>query len=177
MFIKSIRFKITLWYMLVLGLTLLLFSTMLYNKYSQKLHEDLDDVLESRAEGIANSIDTYWEAERQEASKDDSTVESLTKIDNINFAKIAQRWVEEKSRDPKLLDIIVQIFNVRGNHIASSKNIPKFETLPKDIFNYVSRGNKYFDTMIAAIPASKPVTLRMLSVLLIPYILLWLVLR
>ena len=150
--------------MLALGLTLLLFSTMLYNKYSQKLYEDLDDILESRAEGIANSIDTYWEAERQEASKDDFAVESLTKIDNINFAKIAERWVEEKSSDPKLLDIIVQIFNVRGEHIASSKNIPKFKTLPKDIFNYVSRANRHFDTMTVAIPTSKPVTLRILSV-------------
>jgi len=100
--------------MLVLGLTLLLFSVILYNKYSQKLYEDMDDALESRAERIADSIDTYWEAERLEALKDGSVIDSLSKIDNINFAKIAQRWVEERSSDPKLLSIIVQIFNVKG---------------------------------------------------------------
>ena len=150
--------------MLVLGLTLLLFSTMLYNKYSQKLYEDLDGVLESRAEGIANSIDTYWEAERLEALKEESIMDNLSKIDNINFAKIAQRWVEERSGDPKLLGIIVQIFNVRGIHITSSKNVPKLETLPKNIFDYVSRGNRHFDTMAIAIPASKSITLRILSI-------------
>jgi len=150
--------------MLVLGLTLLLFSIILYNKYSQKLYGDLDDVLESKAESIVDSINTYWEAERREASQDGLAIERLTKIDNINFAKIAQRWVEERSSDPKLLGTIVQIFNVRGIHIASSKNIPKFEILPKDIFDYVSHGNRHFETMAVAIPASKSITLRILSI-------------
>ena len=150
--------------MLVLSLTLLLFSVMLYNKYSQNLYEDIDDVLESRAEGIADSIDTYWEAERQEALKDGLATDTFTKIDNINFAKIAERWVEERSNDPILLNIIVQIFNVRGIHIVSSKNIPKLDTLPKYVFNYVSAGSRHFDTIMVAIPASKPVTLRILSI-------------
>ena len=150
--------------MLVLSLTLLLFSVMLYNKYSQKLHEDMDDVLESRAEGIADSIDAYWEVERQESLIEGSAIDRLTKIDNINFAKIAERWVEERSNDPKLLNVIVRIFNVKGIHIASSKNIPKSEILSKKAFDYVSAGNRHFDTMTIMIPAARPVVMRTLTI-------------
>ena len=67
MFIRSIRFKIILWYMLVLTLTLSLFSTLLYQNLSKKSYEDLDQLLRSRAAGVIDSIDTYWEKERLES--------------------------------------------------------------------------------------------------------------
>ena len=164
MFLKSIRFKITLWYMLILAITLFLFSVLLYHNVSHNLYEDLDDLLESKAEGIANSIDTYWEAEKLEAIKSGIKSDIFSKINNINFAKIAQRWVKEKSNDPKLMDIIVQIFDVNRENIASSKNIPSITSLPKETFDYVVKGNYYFNNLNIESPEGKPLSLRLLTI-------------
>lgn len=132
MFVQSIRFKIILWYMLILALTLAVFSLILYRNFSQTLYGDKDDLLLSRVGGIVDSIDTYWEAERLETETTGIKTEVFSKINNINFAKIAQRWVEEKSDDPELLNIVVQIFDVNGVPIASSKNIPNISILKKE---------------------------------------------
>ncbi|MBI5050199.1 MAG: HAMP domain-containing protein, partial [Nitrospirae bacterium] len=164
MFIRSIRFKIILWYMLVLTLTLLLFIVLLYQNFSKKLYDDLDSLLQSRAKGIIDSIDTYWETERLEAMKDRMELNVFSKINNINFAKIAQRWVEEKTNDPKLLNIIVQIFDAKGKLISSSKNIPDIANIQKKFFNYVSKKAKHFDDVTMELKPGKQLTLRTLTI-------------
>lgn len=60
MFFKSIRFKVLLWYILILTTTLLIFSTILYGVFNKFLVNSLDDLISSRAEGLANSIEAYW---------------------------------------------------------------------------------------------------------------------
>ena len=109
MFVKSIRFKIILWYARVLALTLALFSIVLYHNFRQRLYENTDDVLLSRAEGVADSIDTYWETEKLSMEENGAEDETPGQINNINFAKSARRWVQERSQDPNLVNIIVQI--------------------------------------------------------------------
>lgn len=162
MFTESIRFKIILWYMLALTVTLGLFSAVLYGKFMKNVYEDVDDILQSRAEGIISSIDTFWEIERMEAIQDGVDSEALTKTDNINFIKIAQRWVEEKSNDPKLLNIVIEIFDAKGASIASSNKTTAMTVLPKKIFDSVLKGNRYFDTINAMAGSKKVVTLRSL---------------
>jgi len=158
--IRSIRFKLILWYMLMLVLTLSVFSILLYNIFSNSIKSSSDVLLRSRAEGIANSIDTYWETERLEAIKDGVVVEEFSKVDNINFAKIARRWVEERSDDPQLIGIIVQIYGADGGRIAYSRNIPSISILSKATFDYVLRGKSRFDTITIDLPESKPEDLR-----------------
>lgn len=161
--IKSIRFKLILWYMLMLALTLSVFSVFLYNIFSNSIKNSSDVLLRTRAEGVANSIDTYWETERREVIKDGVVAEEFSKIDNINFAKIARRWVEERSSDPQLIGIIVQIYGAEGERIAYSRNIPSISILSKEIFNYVLREKSRFDTINIGLPASKPVDLRVFT--------------
>ena len=158
--IKSIRLKLILWYMLMLVLTLLFFSVILYNIFSSSIRSSADVLLRSRAEGIASSIDTYWETERLEAIKDGVVVEEFSKIDNINFAKIAQRWVEEKSDDPQLIGTIVQIYGIDGSRIAYSKNIPKISILSQKTFARVVKGKSVFEKIDLDLPGAKPVDLR-----------------
>lgn len=129
--------------MLVLLLTLLLFSVLLYRNFRQKLYNDLDDLLESKAEGIVDSIDTYWETERLEAIKDGIKLDVFNKANNINFTKIAKRWVEEKSADPRLLNVVVQIFDAKGALVASSKNMPNIIDAQKNIANFVANGSRF----------------------------------
>ena len=61
MIFKSIRFKIVLWYMGLLTLTLLAFSVLVYGIFEKAMYNDLDDLLSSRAYGIVNTITTYWD--------------------------------------------------------------------------------------------------------------------
>src|SRR5438128_618818 len=138
MLLQSIRFKIVLWHMFILSLALLIFGLLLYHNMYLKLLDSTDDVLRSRAKGIEQSIDTYWEAERL-AIAEGVAKTHFTKEDNINFIRIAKRWVTEKINDPDLINIIVRIFDAHGNPIASSKNLP-IENLNARLFNSVKKG-------------------------------------
>jgi heavy metal sensor kinase len=155
MFLRSIRVKVTIWYIVIMAITLLLFSVLLYHNFSSSLYEDLDDLLQSKAEGISSSIDTYWEAERLDRLQHGIKESAEIKSSNIDFLKIAQRWVSEKSNDPKLTGIIVQIFDIKGANILSSKTVRGLTVLPEDIFDTVVEGEGTFDTVKVPIPGEK----------------------
>src|SRR5271170_5297625 len=143
MLFQSIRFKIVLWHMFILSLALLIFGMVLYHNLYLKISDDTDDVLRSRSKGIEQSIDTYWEAESMDIAEGNVKVH-FTKEDNINFIRIAKRWVGEKINDPDLINIIVRIFDAHGNPIASSRNIPT-EHLNARVFNDVKKGADHFE--------------------------------
>jgi len=143
MLLQSIRFKIVLWHMLILSLALFIFGMVLYHNLSLKISDDTDDILRSRSKGIEESIDTYWEAEQMDIAEGNSKVH-FTKEDNINFIKIARRWVGEKINDPDLINIIVRIYDAHGSPIASSKNIPT-DHLNTRVFNDVKKGADHFE--------------------------------
>jgi two-component system OmpR family sensor kinase len=119
-----IRIRISLWYVLVLGLTLLLFSLLLHSYLRQRLTRDLDHLLLSRAEGIIDSIDAYWEAEKLQAIQDGAKNFPASKIGNENFARVTRFCLQEKSDDPVLLNITLQVFDASGKIIAAIKEFP-----------------------------------------------------
>ncbi len=125
MIFKSIRFKIILWYMLVLALTLSLFSAAVYHHFSARLYSDLDELLISRAEGITDAIDMFWA--REKVTPQDLNVTEAHEIDRVSFMKLAQQWVDRESGRPKLLNFVVRIFDVNGLSIAA---MPEMETAP-----------------------------------------------
>lgn len=163
MFFKSIRFKIVFWYTLVLSLTFFTVGMAVYHNLSKKLLQDKDNQLLLRAEGIADSIDTYWETEKMDAAADQEPVD-YHKVNNINFKKIAQRWVKEEGNDPSLLNIVVQIFDNNGELIASSKNIPGIFSLSKKTFQTVLKGRKHFDDMALDLFPAMTVPFRVLTI-------------
>ena len=163
MLIRSIRFKIILLYMLLLMVTLSMFSGLVYLRFKGVLYSDIDDLLSFRAEGVIDSIDTYWETEKIEAGEGGINTEVFSKANNINFAKIAQHWVEEKSSDPKLINIIVQIFDVNGNHIVSSRNVPEMGTLSKKVYSAILNKNQLLYTINITSIENKPSPFRVLT--------------
>lgn len=144
--------------MLILGMTLAFLGISIYNNFTYNLYDDMDDLLESKAQGIASSINTYWETQRLEAGREDGKV--FTKINDINFAKVAHLWVEEKTKGPKSTYTIVQIYDINGKEIASSENIPDVLELPKSIFETVSKGEEQYDNFTIRTSAGRPLTLR-----------------
>ena len=108
------------------------------------MSKDTDDILRSRAKGIVQSIDTYWQAEGIDIAGGNRKIH-FTKENNINFIKIARRWVGEKISDPNLINIIVRIFDAHGNPIATSRTIPT-EHLNARLFNEVKKGADHFES-------------------------------
>jgi heavy metal sensor kinase len=121
---KSIRLRFFFWYTLILIVTFSVFALVLYFQVSASLKNNLDDILLTKAEGIAESINTYWDIEKIDALKHGAKKNIFSKINNVNFLKIAKRWVEERSNDSELMDIIVQIYTPNGKPIAFSLNTP-----------------------------------------------------
>lgn len=150
--------------MLILALTLGFFSIILYRNFSQKLYRNIDDILQSRVEGIVDSIDTYWDTEKLEEATEGSKKEVFSKINNINFTKIAQRWVEEESDDPALLNMIVQIYDSAGKLIASSKNMSNASIFTKKAVIAELKNKKHFDTVQAELSPGSRASLRVLTV-------------
>jgi heavy metal sensor kinase len=164
MFIKSIRFRIIFWYVIILTLTLSVFSFALYHYLNRRLSGGIDELLLTRAEGIIDSIDTYWETQGFELETAGKSAEDIEKINRNKFIKIAQSWVLERTTDPILLNIIIHVFSKNGEHIVSSKNMPNNPSLGKEIFNSVLKGNSRFDNLSVEIIQGKHTTLRTLTV-------------
>jgi heavy metal sensor kinase len=144
--VKSLRFRMTGWYVLVLALTFVLSGLVVYRLTGQALRGDLDDLLEVRAEGIAASIDTFWTVEAQAALKEGRSLASTGKVDNLDFQRIAARWVEERIKDPVLVDIVVQLFGTGGELIASSQSVPGATLLPFDaLATFLSPSSRFLN--------------------------------
>ena len=169
MFVKSIRFKIILWYGVILCLTLSLFSILIYQNFRETLYNRLDSLLLSKADGIVDSINTYWEAEKIEALRHGDEVDVYSWAYTRNFVRIAQSWVEntselDKLNDPRLTNMVIQIFDARGRHIISSKEIPQIQVLPKDILKDVLAGKLYFNNLVVKNARNRDMRFRQLTV-------------
>lgn len=106
--------------MLVLCLTYSLSSYVLFRELNRRLEADVNALLISKAEGIQDSIESYWEAEKSDILQGGPRDMTLTKRNNANFERIVRRWLEEKAQDPLLADIGVEVFDAGGKLMASS---------------------------------------------------------
>lgn len=157
---KSIRFKISVVYMAILALTLSLFSLILYHYVSRNLYDNMDILLRTKADGIVEAVNAYWAAERLGSLRYGARKDDFAKDGDIDFATVAERWVQEKSKDPKLLDIIVQIFDTDGTAVASSKNTQGITSISKENFLLAIGGKTFFDTLSSSFPTKKALKLR-----------------
>lgn len=148
MFLNSIRFKIVIWYTIILVLVLSLFSTLVYLNLRKTLDDDLNNMLQLKAEGVADSIETYWETEKEDGIANGADKEVFSKINNINFIKIAQRWVKEQSLDPELLGIIVNIYGPQGELIASSESASRITYIQKENIKEILMGGIHFENRL-----------------------------
>lgn len=151
MFINSVRFRIIIWHTLILTLTLSLFGLLLFHNLKARLYHEIDNMLLLKAEGVCDSIDAYWEAQRQDALKY-----------REDFLRAAQSWIGEKSNDPALMSIAVQIFDSNGELIVSSRNIPGINSIPEQ-FSRVWLGQQSFGSIAAKAPSGKALNLRMFT--------------
>ena len=155
MFYKSIRFKIMIVYMAILAVTLSIFSAILYHQVSKSLYDNIDTLLSSRADGIVSAIGTYWATEKLGAMRYGASAQVPSGDEHVDFATIAQRWVEARSKDPKLLNIIVQIFDAKGDIVASSKNTQGITNVSEQALFAALQGRSTSDTLTSSYPTKK----------------------
>ncbi len=128
--VKSLRFRMTCLYVVVMVLTIALVGFAVYRLTSRALRRDLDDFLELRAEGIAASIETFWTVESRASDREGRPPGPSGKVGNQDFERLARRWVEERIQDPVLIDIVVQVFGPDGELIAASQAVAGATLLP-----------------------------------------------
>src|ERR1035437_6950096 len=104
----------TLWYTLVLGVVILIFSFFIYGSFSRSLDKNLNDLLRSKAGDIGQVISSYNEEDISEITVNASV--SAPKADFINAAKYA---VEENTGE----NIFIQIFRPDKAEIVHSGNM------------------------------------------------------
>jgi heavy metal sensor kinase len=162
--IRSIRLRFIFWYILILAVTFSVFAFVLYFHVSSNLKGNLDDVLLTKADGIAASINTYWETEKMDALKHGARKNVFSKINNLNFLKVAKRWVEERSNDPDLMDIIVQIYKPDGELIAYSPNAPARLSIPKEALHSLTKQKASYEDRHVPVTEDEYLDLRILQI-------------
>ena len=136
MFFHTLRFKLTLWYVAILGVTLCAFSFFLYLTLSEGLYRSLDNKLRTTAEVIAASIRRPF-----------GPGPSLADIDQIMREHFGIRP----------LGRFVQVLDETGKRSSNIRNVDipmSMETLER-----VSKGETVFETVTVAKEKIRLVTL------------------
>ena len=105
MFVKSVRFKIILWYMLILAVTMFVFSILLYHNFSRELYKHIDEAFYTSFEGSDTSGDIPWQARRLE-------------IENAEIKKINSSLIKLRIIMMFLLPFTVLLTGVFGGFLA-----------------------------------------------------------
>ena len=101
MYLRSLRFKLTLWYVLILGILLIAFSSFLYLTLSKSLYRDVDNKLRSLAELVAS--------------------ESTSPLSKFGFGNIDQTL--ETSMNLKPIGKFIQVLDESGKIGRKSDNM------------------------------------------------------
>jgi signal transduction histidine kinase len=163
MFFKSVRFRIILLYIVILTITLSAFSLLIYGNFSKNIYDDLDDLLSSRAEGVANAFNTYYQLRKIGAAQDGKEFNLSATDKPGDFAKVARSWVEAQRKDPELMRIFAQIVDTGGNIMVSSKSVPHIHPLFKEDFKSILDGEDSFDTVDGEAADGKKIKFRLYS--------------
>ncbi len=125
MHLSSLRFKLTLWYVLILGILLISFSSFLYFTLSKSLYRDVDNKLRSLAELIAS--------------------ESASPLSKFGFGNIDQAL--ETSMDLKPIGKFIQVLDESGQIGRKSDNLKNIQ-LPISLgaLKNASKGLTTFET-------------------------------
>ena len=125
MYLRSLRFKLTLWYVLILGILLTCFSGFLYFTLSKSLYRDVDTKLRSLAELIAS--------------------ESSSPLSKFSFGTIDQAL--EASMNLKPIGKFIQVLDESGNIGRKSDNLKNVQLpISLNALKNASKGLITFET-------------------------------
>jgi heavy metal sensor kinase len=125
MYFRSLRFKLTLWYVLILGILLISFSSFLYFTLSKSLYRDVDTKLRSLAELIAS--------------------ESSSPLSKFGFGNIDKAL--ETSMNLRPIGKFIQVLDGSGNIGRKSENLKNVQLpISLNTLKSASKGVITFET-------------------------------
>ena len=125
MHLRSLRFKLTVWYVVILGILLISFSSFLYFTLSKSLHRDVDNKLRSLAELIAS--------------------ESASPLSKFGFGSIDQAL--ETSMSLKPIGKFIQVLDESGQIGKKSDNLKNVQLpISLNALKNASKGLITFET-------------------------------
>lgn len=140
--INSIKFKISILYTTILGIILVVYSSILYFSLQWTLYDDLDEELRLKAKAISDTISTYVDILGGDKK---AFLFAVTKVINregehpeeYKIIEAEQQWLQKADK----LDIesdYIDLLNPRGEVLASAGDLHKahFLFLSKRIKNF-----------------------------------------
>ena len=155
---RSIRFKIIFWFVLSVAAILLCFGFLVYSSVRADLYNDVDDILELKAQGVVDYISGYWKA------KNPRSDEAFIKDFGADFVESAESWVETMPEDLELADIKVTLYDTEGVTVAASQNAYAHSRLPREFLRKALQGKSLFYSLTRKVNASSLEHRRMLIV-------------
>lgn len=149
---NSIRFKISILYIIILGLILIFYSTVLYLSLHYTLYDELDNELKKKADEIAKTIDAYHQllGDNQEAfilavKKTISFEEGYTDSETTNVFE--QQWWQ-KVDILNLREDYINFLDAKGYLLATSANSPsQLISLSGQEIEHLQQGNLIFKSI------------------------------
>ncbi|MCE1196965.1 hypothetical protein LWX53_10775, partial [bacterium] len=144
----SVQLKLSLLYQLLATAAFLAFAFILYQHFDRSLRSDFDAYLESKADGIEESIHTYWAAEGLKLPDPAAKGPPAGKrADSAEFERIARSWADDQGETPPFLMVAVRIFSPNGAIIVASPRIESGIGLSQETLARASAGDSRFETI------------------------------
>ncbi|KPJ63162.1 hypothetical protein AMJ44_14685 [candidate division WOR-1 bacterium DG_54_3] len=126
--INSIRFKIRVLFIGILGIILVIYSTYLYFSLYFTLYDEIDDELYSKAEEIAKAIDLFTNLNETHSGDFLSKVKKVIILeefpdpDEIN--PLQQQWLQKVDK-LNLKDDYIDLLTIKGESLVRSNNLKR----------------------------------------------------
>jgi len=143
----TIRFKLSLLCPLIVAVVLVVFAFVLYGYFGKNLKADLDAFLQSKADGIEESIRTYWQAEGLSPVEGKGGNADQRRIDSKAFTEIARSWIAEQRNTQQFMAAGIQIFDDSGVIIAASPHLPSDIRISRETMDSLILGDDTFETV------------------------------
>ncbi|MCE5256844.1 MAG: hypothetical protein LLF89_08380 [Spirochaetaceae bacterium] len=144
----TIRFKLSLFCPLIVSIVIIVFAFVLYGYSGRNLKADLDVFLQSKADGIEESIRTYWQAKGlSPAAGGNHSIEEKRRIDSKAFVEIARSWIDEQKNTQQFMAVGIQIFDSNGSIIAASLRLPSGIRISREAMDSLVTGDDTFETV------------------------------
>ncbi|MFH1339157.1 MAG: ATP-binding protein [Candidatus Omnitrophota bacterium] len=136
---NSIRFKISVLYIAILGVILIVYSSFLYLSLRYTLYDELDNELSGKAREIAAAIDSYVQALGYDKQSFNFAVKRVITFEGEHpeqdqISELERQWMQRVDK-LDLKEDYINFLNSKGKNLVSSANLQAalFSLFPKEL--------------------------------------------
>jgi heavy metal sensor kinase len=132
------------------------FGLLVYSLFERSVSEGLDSFLRSKADGVVESITTFWQTVDDEGNPMRSERRFVDAENSPFFEKMARLWTKDRAGDPLFLNAAVEILDNKGRTIAASHAIDSRIALPRALATKVlAKGSLFRDIRLDSGPSDQ----------------------